>query len=281
MAFMERICFQGDLKSRLSVDEYHRRFYVFVALLIGVPILLFYAIWGFYQFDNPWLAVPDFTMAVVGIVFALFLRRLKNASPLYRFAAATLSSLMIFNVTRGFYEGGDLLWLYIFPIIMFSIFGTREGLFWVIPVIFICSLLIVFSEELRLAPLPPDVRFQFIISVVLTSVLAYLLESVRANFYRQLMVQKAELEQALESIETLSGLVPICSTCKKIRNDKGYWQKLETYLTEHTKARFSHGICLDCLRTAEPDLYREMVESGEIAVSDRITPVSLRRPESP
>ncbi len=55
-----------------------------------------------------------------------------------------------------------------------------------------------------------------------------------------------ELENALSQVKKLSGLLPICSYCKKIRDDKNYWQQVEAYLTEHTEASFSHSICPEC-----------------------------------
>lgn len=55
-----------------------------------------------------------------------------------------------------------------------------------------------------------------------------------------------ELQQALDNIKTLSGLIPICATCKKIRDDKGFWNQLEQYIIEHSDATFTHGICPEC-----------------------------------
>jgi len=55
-----------------------------------------------------------------------------------------------------------------------------------------------------------------------------------------------KLQEALREIRTLKGLIPICATCKKIRDDEGYWNQLESYITRHTGAVFSHGICPDC-----------------------------------
>jgi methyl-accepting chemotaxis protein len=66
----------------------------------------------------------------------------------------------------------------------------------------------------------------------------------------------SELREALDNVKTLSGFLPICSHCKKIRNDAGYWQQVETYVTEHTGAYFSHGICPDCARESLEDLDR-------------------------
>ncbi len=55
-----------------------------------------------------------------------------------------------------------------------------------------------------------------------------------------------ELKEAADKIKTLRGLIPICASCKKIRDDKGYWNQLETYIRDHTEAEFSHGLCPDC-----------------------------------
>ena len=56
----------------------------------------------------------------------------------------------------------------------------------------------------------------------------------------------AELEQALANVKALRGLLPMCSYCKKIRVDDKYWQQLEGYLSDHSEAEFSHGICPEC-----------------------------------
>ncbi|MBX9628232.1 MAG: response regulator [Gemmataceae bacterium] len=64
-----------------------------------------------------------------------------------------------------------------------------------------------------------------------------------------------ELETALGQVKQLKGLLPICSYCKKVRDDRNYWQRVETYIAAHSAARFSHGICPDCWKDViEPDL---------------------------
>ncbi len=63
----------------------------------------------------------------------------------------------------------------------------------------------------------------------------------------------AELEDALSKVKTLSGLLPICSGCNKIRDDKGYWSQVEGYIQEHTDAQFTHGLCPDCIRKYFPE----------------------------
>jgi len=65
-----------------------------------------------------------------------------------------------------------------------------------------------------------------------------------------------ELKQALAEVKTLRGCLPICSHCKKIRDDQGYWQQIETYMREHIDAEFSHSICPDCAKKLYPNLAR-------------------------
>lgn len=65
------------------------------------------------------------------------------------------------------------------------------------------------------------------------------------------------LQHALDEVNLLSGLLPICASCKKIRDDKGYWNKIESYITNHSKVEFSHSICPDCAQKLYPDLYTE------------------------
>jgi len=61
------------------------------------------------------------------------------------------------------------------------------------------------------------------------------------------------LQDALEEVQTLNGLLPICSYCKKIRDDKGYWNQIEAYIQDHSEAKFSHGICQECADKYYPD----------------------------
>lgn len=65
-----------------------------------------------------------------------------------------------------------------------------------------------------------------------------------------------DLQEALANIKTLSGLIPICSHCKKIRKDSGYWQQIEAYICDHSEAKFSHGICPECAEEYFPEFYK-------------------------
>ena len=66
-----------------------------------------------------------------------------------------------------------------------------------------------------------------------------------------------ELQASLNKVKLLSGFLPICASCKKIRDDKGYWKQIEAYIKDHSEAEFSHGICPECAKKLYPDLQQE------------------------
>lgn len=70
-----------------------------------------------------------------------------------------------------------------------------------------------------------------------------------------------ELQRALSQVKTLSGLLPICASCKKIRDDQGYWNQIETYIKNHSQATFTHGICPECMKKMYPEVYEEMLRT--------------------
>jgi transcriptional regulator with GAF, ATPase, and Fis domain len=81
----------------------------------------------------------------------------------------------------------------------------------------------------------------------------------------QLEEKTKSLEKALEEVKTLHGLIPMCMSCKSIRNDKGYWTKVESYLTQNAEVKVSHALCPDCLRKIYPELAEEVL--GELEAS--------------
>jgi PAS domain S-box-containing protein len=85
--------------------------------------------------------------------------------------------------------------------------------------------------------------------VILSSV-SDITDRKRLELERERMI--VELQHALSDVKALSGLLPICASCKKIRDDNGYWNQLEQYITEHSEADFTHGLCPDCTETFFP-----------------------------
>lgn len=72
-----------------------------------------------------------------------------------------------------------------------------------------------------------------------------------------LEARNRDLREALANVKTLHGLLPICGSCKKVRDDAGYWHQVEEYLSAHSEVDFSHGLCPDCMKRLFPEYYEE------------------------
>jgi CheY-like chemotaxis protein len=137
-----------------------------------------------------------------------------------------------------------------------------------IPVIFISALDKVFDKVTAFAAGGVDyITKPFEIEEVLARVSTHL---TICNLQRSLQEKNEELQEkndaleaALTKVKLLSGLLPICSHCKNIRNDDGYWQSVEVYIRDHSEADFSHGLCPNCMQELYPDLHQKMNEHRE------------------
>lgn len=74
----------------------------------------------------------------------------------------------------------------------------------------------------------------------------------------ELELKNEALQDALAKVKLLSGLLPICAWCKKVRNDAGYWNEIESYIAQHSEADFTHGICPGCIKNLYPDVYQQL-----------------------
>lgn len=113
------------------------------------------------------------------------------------------------------------------------------------------------DEELAMMSLQKGAQ-DYLVKVQINSILlmrsiSYAIERFNISKEKEKVIE--ELQSALGKIKTLSGLLPICSNCKKIRNDEGYWERIENYIKDHSNAEFTHGICPDCVKKLYPELY--------------------------
>jgi len=107
----------------------------------------------------------------------------------------------------------------------------------------------VILKSFSLAMLPWSLSF-----TVFNGVIGFYYGTIKqANLAKKELI--ANLQKALTEVKTLSGLLPICSSCKKIRDDEGYWQQIEEYIMDHSEADFTHGICNECVKELYPEFY--------------------------
>ena len=96
-----------------------------------------------------------------------------------------------------------------------------------------------------------------LVGVFLSALIAFISVRYVLKVERVLLHERNALQKALSEIKTLSGLLPICASCKKIRDDKGYWNQLELYIRDHSEAEFSHSICPTCADNLYGDLIKD------------------------
>jgi len=96
-----------------------------------------------------------------------------------------------------------------------------------------------------------------IVGVFLSAAIAFITVRYVLKVEKILLHERNELQKALSEIKSLSGLLPICASCKKIRDDKGYWKQLELYIRDHSEAEFSHSICPTCAEKLYGDLIKD------------------------
>jgi len=108
-------------------------------------------------------------------------------------------------------------------------------------------------SEIR-APFIKAMAISGVIGIIAVSVGTILFIHITNPLLKKLSETIETLRDALNRVKLLSGLLPICASCKKIRDDKGYWSQIESYIREHSEAEFSHGICPECAKKLYTDL---------------------------
>ena len=95
--------------------------------------------------------------------------------------------------------------------------------------------------------------------VLFSVIIALVTTYVVIKSERKLHDEKNKLQEALDEIKTLRGIIPICSHCRQVRDDEGLWKQIEDYIRTHSEAMFSHGICPDCLKKHYPEQYKAIM----------------------
>jgi hypothetical protein len=236
-----------------------------LGLAAVVPLLLSYSDYTLHEFGKTFwsLAAIRCSFAACSLVVLAALWRTKRASSAdWALLLLALSATVVsFNVgtsrppTYLLFVTVDMLALMGFYFVL-----PNRWLFQVLPAITytLSTATIVLFYKVDVSPIEYIVIFVSLLLVNATG--AYVSWNFhinrRSRFHALLMEREARsaLENAMDKLDTLEGLLAICANCKKIKNDDGSWQSVETYIASRTDAKFSHGVCPDCSRELYPEI---------------------------
>ena len=222
-------------------------------LLIS-PLLFFLGLED-WQAGNRFEAGILLVFLAYSLGLLVFLKRLRNSLPWIRISFLFVLILLVVQVQTGGGGGYGVLWFFCFPVLAMSILGAFEGLLWAAASFMVALGLFLLSDH----PLEGATTLRFLVNYGLVTLFSYGLESSRQQLDDRLREKKVVLEETLEQIKTLRGLLPICVACKRIREDGGYWRRLEEYVQHHSDAEFTHGLCHNCVQ----EYYSEVAGLGQ------------------
>mgnify|MGYP001269251710 CR=1 FL=1 len=230
----------------ISDRDRKRRTHLAIALpFLIVPLLMFATI-NITQ-DSPVFGSLQLSGSIMLLISMIGLRYVQNAFPLFRINIALLSILVVYSVWAGYHQGAAILSLYLYPVILFYFLGRLEGAIWVALVLVPTLLILFLPEPIGAYVYAEPYTIRLAATMLLVAAFSYLNESLRQEAYQSLDFEKENLAHALAEIKTLRGIIPICSYCKKIRDDDGIWNQIEKYVRDRSDADFTHSICPDCV----------------------------------
>ncbi len=222
-----------------------------IANFIGVLVMLGFGIMLAMK-GRVFIPITDLVCSASLLLTYFYLRITKNLKVSCFVAAIAFMAFLLVHLISGGTDSSGPIWFFIFPPVSMYLLGKRVGL--ILSLIISAPAVLIFmmlSAGLDVAGYSATFILRFLISYLVETFLFYLMESQRS--------------EAQQEVNLLSGLLPICSNCKKIRDDKGYWNNLEAYIEKHSDASFSHGICQECSEAlyGDEDWYIEMKKDKE------------------
>jgi len=241
-----------------TLNKTRKRLFAYLCIILTVSVNLTFSIVDYIEGDKLEMLL-DILICLIFIAGFIGIKKFNADMLVYRLVLFTLSIGLLYSILIGSGNGTVVYWLFPFPIVFMFFLGKNEGLVFSIFFLIILSVLLInpFSFEIYFYDI--DVAIRFIASLIFLTLISFGIQASLERYARilidkhnNLMEEKDNIEKALKQIKTLRGLIPICSNCKKIRDDKGYWQQVEVYVRDHSNADFTHGICPECFKKLYP-----------------------------
>lgn len=226
-----------------------------VGLLFGIHLL----VRGEYR--QLLVAISVFTVSLA----LLLIHRITDSSWLYRLICVLLSLFLLAHLW-GVQLLTDYFWVFLYPLTYYSLLGKREGLIWTISFLALVSFVMIYRSMIVNEILSPSGVFTVISVYFLVLIIQMRYTRAQERIFRilyeknrQLVADKLQIAKAKDEIRQLSAILPVCSHCRKVRDDEGRWQELDRYIVTHTASEVTHGLCPECLKELYPDIADEIL----------------------
>lgn len=225
--------------------------------------------------DNIILGLVDYGFIVILVVLFLIQRREKGPDTASYFGTGIGGLFLAFLIAYGGVSHSAYVWAFTYPLISLFLLGTKKGSLTTLLLLFCAILIFVLGPYVSpLAKYENSLILRFVPAYLTIYLFAYIMEMLREIVQRRLKdinhdLEKSnreleeagkekeklieELKSSFQEIKTLRGILPICANCKKVRNDSGYWERVEEYIHKRSEAQFTHGICPDCMKKLYDD----------------------------
>ena len=230
-----------------------RFFFTFFAIVVWLSFPIHIVI---NYLEGDYLEIGVDLAAILIMAFGyVAIKKMGTDAIVYHICHFLLTLVVFYSVAIGAGRGSVLFYVFAIPPLYFFFFGKKEGLIWVFILLAGLCILMFAPGIVGGHSYDTGVTWRFLLTLSIVTIITYGLASyiyavgnLLEKKNRALTQEKQHLERALKEIKTLSGFIPICSNCKKIRNDKGRWEHVEVYIRDHSDADFSHSICPECSR---------------------------------
>jgi len=240
-------------------------------IILGSFFLALLGIIAFMQ-DQYFLGMVDIIMLIFLICLFSFLKRTRNYHLIGLIGTITILGFYIFLIAYGGPRNTAYIWSFTYPLISLFLLGTSLGTVLSLILLGFAIIVFVFGTEITFfTSYSNNLMIRFIPAYMTIFLFAFVIEKSRDIVQKRLKNSKTnleksndekkklirELEEKIDEIKVLRGIVPICASCKKVRNDSGFWEQVEKYIQERSEAKFTHGLCPECTKKLYGDYLDE------------------------
>lgn len=245
-----------------DVEILRKIFLVNLLCLTGYFFLILLGIVAFLQ-KNYLLGTADFITFLFLVYLPLRLRKTQKYSLIITTIVILMGIFFLFLIASGGVNNTAYVWFFTYPLMTIFLCGMRKGTFFSLLLLSLSSIVFFFGSIIDfLAFYNIDLVIRIIPAYITIYLFALIWEKIREITQKRLEIanislQKSindkekliyELQTTIAEVKTLRGILPICANCKKIRDDAGYWNRLEQYIKSHAEVEFTHCICPDCAK---------------------------------